>query len=168
MEIYILRHGIAEARSPGQGDAERRLTDEGKDKLHRVLAAARAVGVKPSLILASPLVRALESAEIAAQVLGCKHPTVPSDALLPSASPQAVWRLIRSHSDEEAILLAGHEPLLGETVSYLLGAPRVVVDLKKGALARIDLDELDQQPRGVLQWLLTPKLTSANAAESRG
>ncbi len=168
MEVYILRHGIAEVRRPGGGDPERRLTKEGQEKLRRVLESARAAGVRPTLVLTSPYIRAVETAEIAVRVLGYKGRVAPSDALLPSSSAPAVWRLIREHSEEAAILLAGHEPLLGEAASYLLGAPRVLVDLKKGAMLRIDLDPMDRSPRGVLQWFLTAKLAATSAAETGG
>jgi phosphohistidine phosphatase len=160
MEIYILRHGIAEERRSGRPDSARRLTGAGKVKLRQVLETARAAGVKPSLILTSPYVRAVETAEIAAKILGCADPIVPTDDLLPSAPPQAVWRLIREQAGQTAILLAGHEPLLSEAASFLLGASWALMDLKKGALLRIDLDRLDEEPRGVLQWLLTAKLAA--------
>jgi phosphohistidine phosphatase SixA len=97
---------------------------------------------------------------MAAEILGCADPIVQTDALLPSSTPQAVWRLIRAHAGQTAILLAGHEPLLSETASFLLGASWALMDLKKGALLRIDLDRLDEEPRGVLQWLLTAKLAA--------
>jgi phosphohistidine phosphatase len=161
MEVYLLRHGIAENRRPGRADAERKLTDEGKAKLRVVLARAQGAAGVPSLILTSPLVRAAETARIAAQVLGYAEAIEATDALLPSSSPQAVWKERRSRMGERAILLAGHEPLLSETASYLLGASRVAVDFKKGALMRIDIDEVTGAPRGVLQWLLTPRLAGA-------
>jgi len=158
MEIYILRHGIAEVRRAGRSDEDRKLTEEGRQKLRLVLARARKAKAAPSLILTSPLVRAVETAEIAAEVLGYASAIVRTDALLPSSSSRAVWRELRGHAGEAAILLAGHEPLLGETASYLLGATRVIVDLKKGALLRIDVEEPSPEPRGVLQWMLTAKL----------
>jgi phosphohistidine phosphatase SixA len=71
-----------------------------------------------------------------------------------------VWLLLRDRADEPAVLVSGHEPLLGETASFLLGAPRVCFDLKKGALVRIDVEEFGAEPRGVLQWLLTPRLAA--------
>ena len=40
MEIYLLRHGIAEDRSATGRDADRRLTEEGRAKLRRVLERA--------------------------------------------------------------------------------------------------------------------------------
>jgi phosphohistidine phosphatase len=160
MEVYILRHGIAEERRAGRPDSARKLTGAGKVKLRQVLETARAAGAKPSLILTSPYVRAVETAEMAAEILGCGDPIVHADALLPSSPPRAVWRLIREHAGQSAILFAGHEPLLSETASFLLGASSVLMDLKKGALLRIDLDRLDEAPRGVLQWLLTAKLAA--------
>jgi phosphohistidine phosphatase SixA len=56
------------------------------------------------------------------------------------------------------LLLAGHEPLLGMTVGYLLGVPALQVDLKKAALVRIDQESFGGAPRGVLKWMLTPRL----------
>jgi phosphohistidine phosphatase len=168
MEVYILilRHGIAEERRTGRTDSARRLTGAGKVKLRQVLEIARAAGVKPSLILTSPYVRAAETAELAAEILGCADPIVQTDALLPSSPPRAVWRLIREHAGKTAILLAGHEPLLSETASFLLGASWALMDLKKGALLRIDLDRLDEEPRGVLQWLLTAKLAAGRTTQA--
>jgi phosphohistidine phosphatase len=160
MEVYLLRHGIAEPRGAGRTDAERKLTEEGRQKLRQVLARARAAKVEPSLILTSPLIRAVQTAQIAAEVLRYQGAIVTADALLPSSSARAVWRELGAHAGEAAVLLAGHEPLLSETASYLVGASRVVVDLKKGALLRIDLEVSGAEPRGVIQWLLTPKLAA--------
>jgi phosphohistidine phosphatase len=165
MEIYILRHGIAEERRTGRPDSARRLTAAGKAKLRQVLVIARAAGVRPSLILTSPYVRAAETAELAAEILRCADPIVQTDVLLPSSPPQAVWRLIREQADQTAILLAGHEPLLSEAASFLLGASRALLEMKKGALLRIDLDPLDEKPRGVLQWLLTAKLAAGGTTQ---
>src|SRR5207302_78242 len=107
MELYLLRHGIAEDRNP-QGDAARALTDEGRKKLRRVLERAAKAGVSPSLILSSPYKRALETAEIAAEILGYKKKIAHTDALLPEASPEAFWEEIRGRRQESAILAAGH------------------------------------------------------------
>lgn len=160
MQIYLLRHGIAEDARAGTSDGDRALTKEGVEKLKKVLNVAREAGVSPSLILTSPLRRAVETAQVAAEVLGTKQPLVRTEALVPSASPEAVWGEIRAHRTEKAILLASHEPLLSGTLSYLLGSSRVLVELKKGALVRIDTSEFGAAPRGLLQWLLTPKLAA--------
>jgi hypothetical protein len=54
MQIYLLRHGIAEDAKPGHPDSERPLTAEGRDKLRRVLKRGQTADLDPSLILSSP------------------------------------------------------------------------------------------------------------------
>jgi phosphohistidine phosphatase len=156
MEIYLLRHGIAENGRPGSKDADRALVEEGREKLKRVLSRAREAGVKPGVILSSPYRRALETASIAAQSLAYHGKIVQTPALVPDASPHQVWEEIRARRDESAILLASHEPLMSATVALLLGSPALNVDMKKAGLARIDCDHFGPEPKGVLKWLLTP------------
>ncbi|MDQ2898194.1 MAG: phosphohistidine phosphatase SixA [Acidobacteriota bacterium] len=158
MQIYILRHGIAEDQKPGSSDADRALTKEGREKLEAVLKCAAESGVSPSTILASPYLRATQTAEIAAKVLQHVSTPIRTDALIPNGSPRAVWDEIRGYRGADQVLLAGHEPLLSQVVSYLLGAPSLQVDMKKAALVRIDLDGFRGEPRGILKWMLIPKL----------
>ncbi|MGA2136294.1 MAG: phosphohistidine phosphatase SixA [Bryobacteraceae bacterium] len=157
MEIYLLRHGIAEDAKAGVPDAERALTDAGREKLHAVLEQAQAAGARPTLILTSPYRRAMQTARIAGHVLGCNK-IVETEALTPHATPKAVWEAICGGRREDALLLAGHEPLLGTAIGYLLGAPSLRVDVKKAALVRIDQEFFTGPPRGVLKWMLTPRL----------
>ncbi|HWC99224.1 MAG TPA: phosphohistidine phosphatase SixA [Candidatus Sulfopaludibacter sp.] len=158
MQIYVLRHGIAEDAGPGRPDSDRALTDEGKEKLRRVLKRARAGGASPSLILSSPYKRAIETAEIAADVLGCKEEIQRTRALLPEASPFQTWEEIRAYKGQSAILLASHEPLTGSLVSFLLNSPALEVEMKKAALVRIDFERVTPQPHGILKWMLVPSL----------
>ena len=158
MEIYLLRHGIAEDGKPGHQDSERELTAEGRDKLRRVLKRARAADIAPSLILSSPYKRAIETAEIAAEVLGYTGRIVRTRTLIPDASPHDLWEEIRTYKDETAILLASHEPLMSSAASLLLNSPALIVDMKKAALVRIDMERATAQPHGILKWMLTPAL----------
>lgn len=158
MEIYLLRHGIAEDGQVGQPDAERVLTADGKRKLRNVLRAAAAAGVAPSLILTSPYKRAVQTAQIAAEILDYKGELLRTKALEPSSSPKPVWDEIRVHKDESRILLSGHEPLFGRLSAYLLKSPELQIDFKKGALACVEVERFAAEPHGVLRWFLTPKL----------
>jgi phosphohistidine phosphatase len=158
MELYLLRHGIAEDHAPSGLDQDRRLTDEGVEKLRKVLKRAAAAGVKPSLLLSSPYTRAIETAEIAASELHYKGEILRVGSLTPDSSPPSVWSDIRDHRDEPSILLAGHEPLFSSTVAWLLGSTREMVDFRKAALVRIDVHAFGPTPQGVLQWMLTAKL----------
>lgn len=159
MRVYILRHGIAEDSAPGGSDAARALTPEGKQKLRAVLDRARAAGVHPVVILSSPFKRATQTAEIAAAVLGVKREKITTSALAPMSTPQRVWAEVRAQRAER-VLVAGHEPLLSQTVAFLLRSPALQLDLKKGALVSLDIDTAEAEPRGILKWVLTPKLAS--------
>ena len=161
MEIYILRHGIAETAGRGMSDADRALVPEGKKKMRAVLRIAREVGVAPDIILSSPYRRAVETVELAAEALGYDGEIVRTDALLPNRSPHDAWEEIRTHRSEKQVLLSGHEPQLGYLAALLLGAPSMLIDLKKGSLLRIDVDNPSPQPQGVLRWYLTPALALA-------
>jgi len=156
MQIYLLRHGIAEDGGPGKPDAERALTAEGREKLRRVLHRGREAGMTPSLILSSPYRRAVETAAVAEEVLHFEGKVVKTSALTPDASPFDTWREIRTRPEESAILLASHEPLMSSLVAFLLASPGLTVDMKKAALVRIDCERMGPEPRGVLKWMLTP------------
>ena len=158
MELYLLRHGIAENARPGVKDADRALTEEGRVKLRRVLKRARDAGVELDVILSSPYRRAMETAGEAAEILAYRGKILQTPALVPNASPFDVWEEIRTRSNqgEESILLSGHEPLMSALVAFLLGSPALLVDMKKAALARLDCDRLGAEPQATLKWLLTP------------
>lgn len=159
MQIYLLRHGIAEDGKPGSPDSERALTDDGRARLRRVLKRARSADVCPTLILSSPYKRAVQTAEIAADVFRYRGDLVQSGAFVPEASPEQAWQEIRLYANEAAVLVASHEPLMGNAVGYLLGCPSLQVDMKKAALVRIDVERTGAEPRGVLKWMLTPALS---------
>ncbi len=158
MQLYLLRHGIAEDGKAGQPDAERALTAEGKKKLRGILKSAREAGVAPTLVVTSPYRRALETAELAVEALEYKGDLLRSAALIPAGKPEEVWDEVRVHKTEAQILLSGHDPLFTYLTGYLLGCPGLTIDFKKGAMVRIDLDRFGASPRGVLKWMLVPKL----------
>jgi phosphohistidine phosphatase len=158
MEVYILRHGIAEKLGPGGSDAERALTPKGRQKLRQVLRRARAAAMRPSIILTSPLVRAVQTAEVAAAIFAYRQEVVQTNALLPTASPQEVWQELRARKNEPELLLVGHEPFLSQVTGYLLGAPGLRVELKKAGIVKIQIERFTPAPSGTLQWLLAPKL----------
>jgi phosphohistidine phosphatase len=158
MQVYLLRHGVAEEARSGLSDAERALTQDGRRKLRQTLQAASQADVRPTLILTSSLKRAVETAEIAQEIFKYKNELVHSEALMPNSSVQDVWDEIRVHADESAIVLVGHNPLFADLAGYLLGAPELQIDVKKGSLLRIDFENLSSQPKGILRWFLVAKL----------
>lgn len=160
MQIHLLRHGRAEEAVAGASDSVRKLTAGGRAEVQQVFTRAKMAGVVPSLILSSPLLRAYESAEIAAKVLGYTGTIVRTDALVPISAPRRVWDEIRSRRTESQILLAGHEPLLGQLVAFLLGGAALQMVVRPATLVRIDVDHFGAEPHGILHWVLPPELAA--------
>lgn len=160
MQLYLLRHGIAEENAASGNDRDRSLTPEGRRKLRQVLEAAADAGVDPALILTSPFKRAVQTAEIAQTVLKYKNELLRTEALVPGAAVEQVWDEIRAHREESSLMLVGHNPLFTELAAYLLASNEMQIDFKKGALLRIDLESFPAHPKGLLRWYLTPKLAS--------
>lgn len=156
-----MRHGIAEDAGPGTPDAERRLTDKGRDKLDAVLRLARKAGVELDLILSSPLVRAVETAEMARKILDVDAAVQHTSVLTPESSPQNVWQEVRGLRKLDSVLLAGHEPLFSHLAAFLLGTPQLQVHMSKAALVCIEVDHFGAEPRGILYWMVTPKIAGA-------
>ncbi len=156
MKIYILRHAEAEDRGPGVAEGARKLTTEGKRELRAVLRLARDAGVAPEVILASPWTRAVETALAASEALGTEQ-VIETKSLLPDVLPARIWGEVRSLRPLKEIMVVGHEPHLSGLAAFLLEAP-VAIDMKKAAIVRIDVQDREGPPRGVLKWMVTPKL----------
>ena len=163
MQVHLLRHGVAEDGQPGQSDADRALTQEGRKKLRQVLQTAAKAGVQPTLFLSSPLKRAMQTAEIAKRVLGYHGEIHQTKVLAPGSSLEQVWEEIRTHRGEASLLLTGHNPMFEHLTGYLLGYSNLQFDFKKGALVRVDVQSFGAEPRGVLRWCLTAKLAEGGA-----
>lgn len=158
MKIYILRHAEAEPRAPGGAEGARQLTADGKRELRGVLRLARDAGAEPEVILASPWTRAQETAVAACDALGSPK-MIETKSLLPDVLASEIWGEIRSLRPLEELMVVGHEPHLSRFAAFLLEAP-VSIHIKKSAMIRIDVQDREGPPRGVLKWMLTPKLAS--------
>lgn len=158
MELYLLRHGIAEEGKPGGKDADRALTEDGIKRLRATLKRAREADFAPTLILSSPYLRAVQTARVAKEVLGYEGKIIESRAFTPGASPEDAWDEIKNYSGEAQVLVSSHEPLMSSLTAHLLNSPSLSIDFKKGAIARIDLGGSLARPRGVLKWFLISKL----------
>jgi phosphohistidine phosphatase len=135
--IWLLRHGDAEDGSP---DAQRQLTDKGRAQAKAAGNALARLGVELDACLASPRVRAIDTAKLACRPLGLE--------------PETDERLSGGGFDPEElaagrgnnVMLVGHEPDFSDAIARLTGAR---ADMKKGGVAALD--------SGTLRVLLRPK-----------
>ncbi|HUG09748.1 MAG TPA: histidine phosphatase family protein [Opitutaceae bacterium] len=165
MNLYILRHAIAahpgdRGMPAGLSDFDRPLTAEGRRKLRLSIAGIEALGVRPDLVVTSPLVRAVQTAEIFAKIVGIRRAALVVSALLaPGGNRRELIREIdRLAQQTSDILLVGHEPDLGELIGLLCaGSASATFELKKGGLAKLESAKLRHGRCATLAWLLTPK-----------
>jgi phosphohistidine phosphatase len=158
LELYLIRHGLADERGPEYpDDSKRPLTHRGIALLRREARGLTELGVSFDLIITSPLVRTRQTADAIAESLEGKPAITTSDALAPAGTPAAVIQEIAKHSRKAKIALVGHEPNLGELAGRLIGA-KSAIPFKKGAICRIDFEVLPPKGVGELRWFLPPRV----------
>ena len=166
MNLYILRHGIAADRDSREypDDDLRPLTGRGIDRMRRQVAGMNAIGIAPDVIIASPLVRAAQTADIVRQGLKSPPSMVSSAALVPEAHPTAILHEIAAQHSAADVMVVGHEPHLSNLVAFTLTGSIVdIIKLKKGALCKLSIDPANTPERARLLWALTPRQMSKMA-----
>jgi phosphohistidine phosphatase len=152
--LYLLRHADAEESNP-DGDGARRLTERGRHALHAAVALWQRLKMQPDVVLTSPLVRAVESAELLSEGIGAPAP-VTDDRLRPGATWDAVAAAIAERPGVRRVLLVGHEPDLSNIAAELTGAS--AVRMRKAGLACIEFEGGPQPGTGEIAWLIDPDL----------
>lgn len=152
MKLYFMRHGKAEQLA--ESDHARPLTQAGAERVRTSARVLKRMKLGLDAIYSSPRVRARQTAEIVAGALGMEVQI--RDELNFDFDVARVHQLINQTPDAKAILFVGHNPSMSEVVHRLSGAN---VDLKVGAVARIDLEL--PGPMGTLVWLATPRVFDA-------
>ena len=167
MELYLLRHAIAEEYRVGFPDSERALTAEGREKLADVMRVAAAAGLQPDVIVSSPYKRAMQTAEDAAKLLGYDEQILLSREITPAGIPENAWQEVRELSEADSVMLVSHEPFVSIMSSYLLGATSLVMSFKKSGLSCFLVEPTGSMPVAELKWLLTPALARGILLGSR-
>ncbi len=143
----FMRHGEAEEKKPGMSDEERHLTDKGREDVQLV---SKLIPIKPDIVYSSPLVRAVETAEIVAATHEATLKIV--DELHPKLmSLESIAKL----SIKGNAVLVGHAPSINEVISKLIGGGSI--KLKAGAVAGVEVSEI-KEGGGVLRFIIIPQI----------
>ncbi|MEK6608702.1 MAG: histidine phosphatase family protein [Myxococcota bacterium] len=158
MKLLVIRHAVAEDRESfartGEPDALRPLTIEGRRKMRAAARGLRRVAGRIDLLAASPLARAVQTAEIVRAAWGDVR-TVVQPALLPGRAPAALLAWLRARRPSATIAVVGHEPDLGRLVGYLTaGLPRPVVELRKGQACLLEFSRKPRAGGARIVWSL--------------
>lgn len=188
MKLLVVRHAIAEdreafARRGDGGDHQRPLSKKGRRRFRRGAKALAALVPEVDLLLSSPLVRAVQTADLLEKALR-KEGTEPlrreCPALVPGAHPRALgewlgeWLGDRAETEGDAgppprtVAVVGHEPHLSHLVSWLTaGSERSWIRLKKGSGVLLRLPGSKLEPgagpdtfgpgTATMLWALAPR-----------
>lgn len=155
MELYLLRHAHAGDPAKWQGaDTDRPLSAKGRAQCTRLGRLLAESGSRPDAIVSSPKVRAAETAELVAEALGTDVRL--DDRLASGFDLAALERLVRDAGEPARLIIVGHDPDFSLLLAELTGAPSI--PMRKGALARVDIDGPIAPGAGVLRWLIPPDL----------
>jgi phosphohistidine phosphatase len=155
LNLYLVRHGLANWPAWAGTDSERPLTPEGERIIRAEGAALARLGLQPDLILHSPLVRARQTAELLAEALGLSDRVYAHELLSPGFDHKALKKLLRDHAGREALMLVGHAPDMANVVERITGG---AVKIKEGAVAHVSVEKPDERLNGTLIWLVPAEL----------
>jgi phosphohistidine phosphatase len=148
--LYFLRHGEADWPDWDKPDDQRPLTKRGKQEMREIGKFLARLKIRSEVILTSPLPRAAQTAEIAAEYLETKCRE--EELLSPGFAMRGLKQLLEKYP-KESLMLVGHEPDFTGVIGSLTGAS---LKLSKAGLALVDLDI--PNGHGRLLWLLSPKI----------
>ena len=148
MKLIFLRHTTATNIAPR--DAVRALTSDGEWEAQIAGAGLAVLGIRPAMIFSSPLVRARQTAEIAAVKLSFPGAISELTELANDYTTAELLHSLQPYRDASEILLVGHMPSIAEHVSQLIGAA-FVEGFGKGSAALVELPEL-RLGAGKLVW----------------
>ena len=161
--LLVMRHAKSDWGAASGGDHERVLARRGIKAARKVGRFLTDSGTTPDLVLSSTAVRALTTAELAAESgeWGCE---IITSGDLYASGPERVLEVIHEiDNGVDRLLIAGHEPTWSTLVTWLIGGGRV--RMPTAAVACLDLphgDWIDLAPATCeLRWLVTPKTLKA-------
>ena len=135
MKVYLIRHAHAVDEGARLDDAHRYLTARGRKVAREAGARLLAHGATFDAVLTSPLVRAVQTAELLAERLGYLGEIVALPALAGGVPPRVAAEGLAARG--VAVAVVGHEPGISALGALLLGRPSFP-PFKKGQVSLIE------------------------------
>ena len=166
LDLYLLRHGdsgkgMAVTAGGNTGDVP--LTIVGREEIAVIARSVKALNLRFSAIVTSPLKRAVQTAKIIAKVLAIEDRISIWNDLVPEGNRSKLYNRLNQYTRESSILMIGHEPYLSNIMYDMIFQKNRVnqlgrINLKKAGLAKIRVISLTPNISGELRWLLTPRI----------
>lgn len=158
MRIYLVRHAAAVAKAEMERDEDRPLTEQGREQARALAAAFSARGIELGAVVASPLLRAHQTAaELTEGIKPTLPDVIPCDLLAPGELKPRKLSNFLGEVGVESVAVVGHMPELGQYAEWLIGAKKGSVVLSKAAAACFEFDAEPAKNDGSLLWVVTPE-----------
>jgi phosphohistidine phosphatase len=166
LDLFLLRHGDAGkimAATGGRNTGDVPLTTVGREEIAVIARSVKALNVRFSAIVTSPLKRAVQTAKIIAEVLAMEKKISVWNELVPEGNRSKLYNRLNQFPRESTVLMIGHEPYLSNIMYDMIFQKNRVnqlgrINLKKAGLAKIRVISLTPNISGELRWLITPKI----------
>ena len=123
MQVFLIRHADAVAETLTLADPHRHLTPVGRDQARALGDRLRWHDCEPTHIWSSPLVRAVQTAELVALALGIATVVESVPELAPDGHPREVVAALAKVPDDALVMVFGHEPTLSAVGALLTNEP---------------------------------------------
>ncbi|EKD27913.1 MAG: hypothetical protein ACD_79C00499G0001 [uncultured bacterium] len=137
MNLTFIRHG--DAVKLAKSDEERTLTDKGKEDIKKIGLFLKKAFERYDVIISSPYIRALETANIIADILGMQNNVITDPRLGCGSNFFKIKDVVNENKNFKNILFSGHAPDMGIITAELLGTANQI-DFHKGSIMKVELN----------------------------
>jgi len=158
MLVHLMQHGACLSK---ELDPTQPLSPVGREQVERSAKAARILGIRFELVVASPKVRSLQTAQIMAEYTGYPSSRIQvSDTVKAMAPVARTLQFIQEYDGLDSILIAGHLPSLASVASQILmPGKQVDIAIENGGLMQLNMNM--SKGNGTLNWCMTPAQLAA-------
>ena len=155
MNIFLIRHSKAEPTSPTKKDIDRELTEEGISIINRSVELWKNRIISFDSIITSPFKRAVQTAEIIAELMNYKNDLIIDSVLSPGSSTRSVIQLAEVLIGEN-IAFVGHQPDMSYHISSLACNSQVNLKFSPVSIAKVSFNGNPKPGKGILEFLIPP------------
>ena len=155
MNIFLIRHGKAEPAFQTKKDIDRVLTEDGIKIIKRSVGFWKNGIISFDFIITSPFKRAIQTAEIIAELMNYKNDLIKDKALSPGCSTRSVIQLAEVLNGDN-IAFVGHQPDMSYHISSLVCESQLNLKFSPASIAKISFKGNPKPGNGILEFLLPP------------
>ncbi len=154
MILYLIRHAEAVDRNSGDvPDDYRVLSSDGREVVKKVGRWCADQQILIERIFSSPLLRAVQTAEILSAIINSPNKVEIILALGAGGSPEQILRFLPQYQHLDSLALVGHEPTIGITASTLIGMNKKI-SFSPGSICCLVFHGIDQTPQASFRWMI--------------